>query len=67
MLPHKCHPPIKTPSQLLYQATGLLNHDVSLIMACAMDDTSMARMREEIAVVGVKVSNMSNKDGILQF
>jgi hypothetical protein len=24
-------------------------------------------MREEIAIVAVKVSNMSNKDGILQF
>jgi len=41
MVTHKCHPPIKTSTQLLYEATGPSNHDVSLTMARAMDDTFM--------------------------
>ena len=41
VVPHKCHPPIKTSTQLLYEGTGPSNQDVSLLMARIMDDTSM--------------------------
>jgi hypothetical protein len=41
VVPHICHPPIKTSTQLLYEGTGPSNHDVSLLMARIMDDTSM--------------------------
>ena len=41
MLPGICPPPIKTSTQLLYEGTGPSNHDVSLLMARIMDDTSM--------------------------
>jgi hypothetical protein len=41
MLPHICHPPIKTSSQLLYQVIGLSISAVSLTVTRIMDDTSM--------------------------
>ena len=41
VMPHICHPSIKTSTQLLYEGTGPSNHDVSLLMARIMDDTSM--------------------------
>ena len=41
VVPHKCHPLIKTSTQLLYEATEPSNHDVPLTMARVMDDTFM--------------------------
>jgi hypothetical protein len=57
MLPHKCHPPIEISSQLINQATGLSNNDVSLTMAHAWTIPPWRHTRGEIAGDAVKVSN----------
>jgi hypothetical protein len=57
MLPHICHPPIETSSQLLYQVIGLSISAVLLTVTRIMDDTSMVAYEGKIAADAVKVSN----------
>ena len=57
MLPHKWHSPIEISSQLIYQATGLSNNNVSVTMACALDDTFMKGILPSTENLAIEIWN----------